>query len=283
MYSLSNKYLTITKDLSEEGNVTDHVAYFPMAGANAVSDYRSPDAYVLLLFETATGVHIIDGKEFKEGDAQIHISFPRQLHSWDTQQCYGHKLILSKYMVEKYLFGTGFPEFMVNRIPVLALDDENFSGILEEVKRIASQLLRPHVSWYDIILRVRIVATLVGRALQTRAENYSPRSYYMKRFLELLEAHYSSNRPVGFFAKSLSISTSYLNAVCKKEFGVSTKSMIDQKKIQEAKRMLLEEDISVKEAGYLLGFSDMANFSRFIKSKVGFSPQEFRQTFNYNS
>lgn len=183
---LNNRYLTIIeKNLSEEDKVTDHVAYFPMAGANAVNHYQAPDAFVLLLFETATGVHSIDGKEFKEGDRQIHISYPRQLHSWDTKACYGHKLILSRYMVEKYLFGTGFPEFIVNRYPVLTLEQQDFLTILEEVKRIAAELLKPDVEWCDIILRMRIVAILIGRTLQVKVRGYRPKSYHLKRFLEL--------------------------------------------------------------------------------------------------
>lgn len=282
MNPLSNRSLTIiTKNFSEEGNITEHVAYYPMVGANAMSNFRSPDAFVLLLFETAKGVHSIDGKEFKEGDRQVHISFPQQLHSWDTQACIGHKLILSKYMVEKYLFGTGFPEFIVNRFPVLTLEQESFSTILKEVKRIAAELLNPDVEWGNIILRMRIVAILIGRSLQVKAKNYRPKSYYMKRFLELLEDDFYSHRQVELYAKSLSISTSYLNVLSKKEFGIPVKSMIDQKTILEAKRLLLEENLSIKEVGTLLGFRDMAHFSKFIKSGAGFSPQEFRETFRY--
>lgn len=186
-------------------------------------------------------------------------------------------------MVEKYLFGTGFPEFIVNRYPVLTLEQQDFLTILEEVKRIAAELLKPDVEWCDIILRMRIVAILIGRTLQVKVRGYRPKSYHLKRFLELLQDNYLSHRSVAFYAKSLSISTSYLNAVCKKEFGIHVKSMIDQKTILEAKRMLIEEDLSIKEVSNLLGFRDMAHFSRFIKSRAGFSPQEFRETFMYTS
>lgn len=280
MEHTSNKSHTpIIKNLEEEDKVTDHVAYFLMAGANTTSAYRSPEAYVLLFFEMAIGVHSIDFTEYKEGNCQIHISFPEQVHSWDTKDCYGHKLILSKYLVEKYLFKTGFPGFIMNRHPILKPGKDHFNMMLEEVRRIATGLSKPDVGWYEIVLRMRIVATLIGRSLEKEMLDYRPTNNYAKHFLKLLQDDFSKNRSVDFYARKLSISTSYLNAICKKEFSINVKSIIDWKIVQEAKHLLLEENISIKEISNALGFQSMSQFSRFLKSRVGFGPQEFRKTF----
>lgn len=271
--------VTIAKNLQEEGKITDHVAYFPMAGASKISDYQAPDAYVFLFFETASGIHYIDGKPYQEGDCQIHISFPRQVHSWDTKEdCRGHKLIVSKYLVEKYLYNTGFAEYAMNRHPIVNPGAENFNKVLHDVKLLARDLSGPQVEWLGVILRMRLIATLIGKWING-AQPLKLKKYYLKRFFELLEEHFRKDRSVDFYAGKLSISASYLNTICKQELNINIKAIIDNKIISEAKRLLLEENSSVKEISYYLGFRDISHFSRFMKTKVGFSPQELRKAF----
>lgn len=274
------RIVNIGKDLHEESKITDHVAYFPMAGASKISDYRSPDAFVFLFFETASGIHYIDGKPYQEGDCQIHISFPGQLHSWDTKEgCRGHKLIFSKYLVEKYLYNTGFAEHTMNRYPIVNPGVENFNKVLHDVKLLARDLSGPQVEWLGVILRMRLIATLIGKWIN-EGRPPEPKRYYLKRFLELLQENFRKDRSVEFYAGKLSISASYLNAIAKQELNMNIKAAIDNKIISEAKRLLLEGNSSIKEISYYLGFRDISHFSRFMKTKVGFSPQELRKSFN---
>lgn len=271
--------LNIAKELHEESKITDHVAYYPMAGASVVSDYQAPDAFVLLFFETASGIHYIDLKPYEEGNCQIHISFPGQLHSWNTKgDCRGHKLILSKYLVEKYLYNTGFPESIMNRFPIIKPGAENFSKVLNEVTLLARDLSAPDVEWLGVILRMRLIATFVGKWIQ-EARPPELKKYYLKRFFELLQENFRTHKSVAFYAGKLSISASYLNAICKQELSINIKTIINDKIASEAKRLLLEENSSIKEISYYLGFRDLANFSRFMKTRVGFSPQELRRAF----
>ncbi len=58
--------------------------------------------------------------------------------------------------------------------------------------------------------------------------------------------------------------------------GKTSKELIQSRISIEAKRMLYFSDLSIKEIGYELGFSEPANFSAFFKNCTGMSPSTFR-------
>ena len=64
--------------------------------------------------------------------------------------------------------------------------------------------------------------------------------------------------------------------------GVDFKTWRTQLRIEEAKRILLEDkDISINAAGEMAGFSDRSNFHRQFVKIVGCSPKQWRE-FNGN-
>jgi AraC-like DNA-binding protein len=64
--------------------------------------------------------------------------------------------------------------------------------------------------------------------------------------------------------------------VVKSLSGKTAKDFIQSRIIIEAKRMLYFTELSLKEIGYQLGFSEPANFSAFFKKSTGKSPSLFR-------
>ncbi|HCN83031.1 MAG TPA: hypothetical protein DIT07_05335, partial [Sphingobacteriaceae bacterium] len=53
--------------------------------------------------------------------------------------------------------------------------------------------------------------------------------------------------------------------------------VIRKRIVLEAKRLLVNLDLSVTEVSYQLNFKDNSYFSRFFKKQVGFAPEEFRK------
>ena len=56
---------------------------------------------------------------------------------------------------------------------------------------------------------------------------------------------------------------------------MSPKSYIDICKINEAKRLLTETELTISEVANSMGFSNISDFSKFFKNKVGLSPQAY--------
>ena len=55
------------------------------------------------------------------------------------------------------------------------------------------------------------------------------------------------------------------------------KSLLQDTVFDLAKQMLRREELTVSEISYMLGYSDLGNFSRSFKKKIGCSPLEYRQ------
>jgi AraC-like DNA-binding protein len=95
------------------------------------------------------------------------------------------------------------------------------------------------------------------------------------RFRSLLEKQFKNYHRVDFYTKTLRVSSTHLNKLCRQYSGFSTQQMIHQKLISEIKK-LLRSNLSIKEIAYEFDFSDPSNFNRFFKKLTGATAQHFR-------
>jgi AraC family transcriptional activator of pobA len=84
---------------------------------------------------------------------------------------------------------------------------------------------------------------------------------------------------VKFIASKLHISPRYLSDLLKQETGKTAIELIHLSLISEAKNLLKENNQSVSEIGYALGFENLPYFSKLFKKEVGISPREYREQF----
>lgn len=69
----------------------------------------------------------------------------------------------------------------------------------------------------------------------------------------------------------------YCDTLFKKETGHSIIDYIIEKRIDEAKRLLLEGSLSLSGISELLGFHDYNYFSRVFKKRTGYTPSAYRR------
>jgi AraC-like DNA-binding protein len=93
----------------------------------------------------------------------------------------------------------------------------------------------------------------------------------------LLERHYLKLRWPKEYAALLYITPHHLNAICREFLGVSTGEAIRNRIILEAKRLLVNIDLSISEVSYQLNFNDNSYFTKLFKKQVGSTPEEFRR------
>ncbi len=105
----------------------------------------------------------------------------------------------------------------------------------------------------------------------------------LEKFEELLNNYFLSEKPqtlglpsVAFFADELHLSANYFGDLFKKETGQSAKEYIQDKVIEEAKNKVFENDKTVNEIAYELGFKYPQHFTRLFKQRVGYTPNEYR-------
>ncbi|NYJ28210.1 helix-turn-helix domain-containing protein [Allomuricauda sp. ARW1Y1] len=81
---------------------------------------------------------------------------------------------------------------------------------------------------------------------------------------------------VGQFAEEQHLSPNYFGDLVKKETGKSAMEFIRYKLIEIAKDKIFDPDKSISEIAFELGFKYPQHFTRLFKSRVGYSPSDYR-------
>ncbi len=93
----------------------------------------------------------------------------------------------------------------------------------------------------------------------------------------LVEKHFKEFHKVKEYANLLHKSPKTLSNLFTKHVNKSPLSMINERIMLEAKRLLLYSDLSNDEIGTELGYKDSSHFSKFFKKHSGVSPKIFKQ------
>ena len=80
----------------------------------------------------------------------------------------------------------------------------------------------------------------------------------------------------GELAERFSLTPEYINALFKREMGMSPISCINKERILLGYSFIHNEGVSVKEAAYRTGFNDPFYFSRVFKKILGVTPETLR-------
>lgn len=97
-----------------------------------------------------------------------------------------------------------------------------------------------------------------------------------KHYRELSSGHIERANRVQEYADILNLHPNYLNTVIKTKTGKSVGTWISEKTIAEAKALLRNSNLSVKEISYRLGFAEIQNFSTYFKKHTQSTPVFYR-------
>lgn len=105
-----------------------------------------------------------------------------------------------------------------------------------------------------------------------------PVAVLAREFRRLVDGHFRENWPIERYVQELGATAHLLAKACRAAFGVSPKEFIGERRLLEAKRLLLFTVRPVEDVAYELGLKDAAYFSRFFKERTGVPPGIWRTT-----
>ncbi len=132
---------------------------------------------------------------------------------------------------------------------------------------------RMYVWLVRALLLLLVREQLARRAVDPTHERHAER---MRRFRQLVDAHYHEHWPVERYAQALNLTESRLNRLCRREAGCTAFAVIQARLLLEARRRLIFTAAPVSQLAYELGFADPAYFTRFFKKVAGVTPVVFR-------
>ena len=84
-------------------------------------------------------------------------------------------------------------------------------------------------------------------------------------------------------ARELNVPEGTLSRVINAQFGKSVPQLLNERRVDDAKRLLAETDAAVKVIAEEVGFSSLASFNRVFKDMTGESPSGFRAIQSINN
>ena len=100
----------------------------------------------------------------------------------------------------------------------------------------------------------------------------------VKQGITYITAHFAEDPSLSEVAASLGVSPNYFSKIFKTITGTSFQAYVTNLRINYAKQLLNESDVSVSEIATMSGFNTLSNFLRTFKSVCGVTPSEFRTT-----
>jgi AraC-like DNA-binding protein len=244
--------------------------------------------YHLVLFTSGGGSQTIDFQQVPVRPFQIYFMIPGQVHNWAfTGDVDGYiinfsvpffqSFLLKANYLEDFPFFTGIVDDSVIDVPAKAQQQiialfEQLIHETEEPKPLADDMVR------SLMLQLFIGIARLGSWVN---KNIPPYNYTLLRsFQKLIERNYTALRLPKEYAELLYITPNHLNALCNDVLGIPAGEVIRNRIALEAKRLLINNDLTIQEIASQLNFADNSYFTRFFKKQVGTTPEEFRKTTN---
>jgi AraC family transcriptional activator of pobA len=188
-----------------------------------------------------------------------------------------------------------FPFLLAETVQPRILDAEAFAEFEQLYRQIHKEYFA-HSPYKDRMIGNLFVVLLL-KIKEYFWKDYNPiyegnrGSLIVKNFKRMLEKHYRdlSNGTVERifhvqeYADVQNLHPNYLSSVIKSKTGKAIGTWISEKTIAEAKSLLQNSPISIKEVAYRLGFAESAHFSNYFKKHTGQFPVLYRKLHSTNS
>lgn len=258
-----------------------------------VQNVHKHSFYHLVFFTAGTGQQILDFETYPIKKGIIYFMRPNQTHKWFFEgEADGYVINFSATFLEQLSIGAAilenFPFFnLFSSNQVLELSDNSqkdisqlFEAIILEVKSSSEK----SQSLLMIATYLLQIFALTARNIP-QDENLFEESHYnstlLKKFMELIEENFREIRLPKDYASMLYISSNHLNMICQEQANTSAGELIRNRILLEAKRLLINFELSVSAIALDLNFFDTSYFVKFFKKYTGLTPEAFRKQY-YN-
>lgn len=232
----------------------------------------------------------IDNQTHKAVPCDVLFSKPGEIRNWDTGHIVnGYALIFEDEFLSSFfkdpLFVQHLSFFNVGSKSVgLHLSNELYVRMLQLLSDIKTEI--DSYKQNDVhVLRALLYEALMllDRAYQKMLSDGSihkeANSTHLSKFMEWVGTDLREHHSVRYYADKLCITPNYLNEIVSSALGISAKQYIQNKVMEEAKRLLVYTDFPISEIAFELHFSTVSYFVRCFRQSTGETPLAYRSIY----
>ncbi|KJZ11513.1 hypothetical protein TW85_16940 [Marinomonas sp. S3726] len=242
------------------------------------------DFHCLLYIEKGHCQHFIDFNHYPL-DAHTCVFINRhQVHAFDlNSRPEGKLLLITEDFIEKartnirtHLFAP--MHYFQASSPVIKLD----ADVKQSFEALLGELLKEHKEDKCDPLMLQLLFSSILLKLDKHRDHgvsnlLSARQVeQFSEFMGLLTRHCRTIKSAAEYANMMSMSYKSLNLLCKLVAKKTTKHLIDEEVILQAKRELAISQCQIQILAFELGFDELSNFVKYFKKHTGFTPAKFR-------
>ncbi|WP_455591910.1 AraC family transcriptional regulator [Bacteroides sp.] len=244
--------------------------------------------YDITFITEGEGDFSIDNQTTASVPGDVFFSKPGEIRCWDVNHITnGYALIFEDEFLSSFfkdpLFVQHLSYFNMERTSSgLHLPDELYHRMLQLLREIKTEI--GLFKQNDIhVLRALLYEALMllDRAYRNEASvedtGKEIGKLHLSKFIRLVATHLKEQHSVQYYADRLCITPNYLNEIVSAAMKVSAKQYIQNKVMDEAKRLLVYTDLPVSDIAFELHFSTVSYFIRCFRRFAGSTPLLYRK------
>ncbi len=245
--------------------------------------------YEILWFQRGEGVHTVDFTDYEVKPGTIFFLTPGQVHHFDCKERYQGVSIkmCTDFMKDERDPGNLPLKYDIfhafDAPPYYIIDDDTatiLGHLVEDMEREEhnSQAFG-NIDMLKSLLRMFLINVLRHGCQGTgkRPDELKPSRLLFLQFRQAVEQNYRQMHTVQEYADRLNVATRTLNKCVNECSEHSPLTLINDRIVLEAKRMVRYTGMMIKEIALELGFEDTSYFVKFFKRQTGYLPSDFRE------
>lgn len=233
--------------------------------------------YAMVWFIAGEGTHYIDFEPYPIKKNHVYLLARNQIHSIPSNILPDARVIV--FSSDFYL-SIAETELKLLFLPINNQAIQIPAELEKHLSNLFSLIILEYSTHADDRLLLKYTAAFLIQ-LYRLARNQLPvllnKDLRLIRLFELIEQHYTEQKPASFYAGQIGLTTKRANEIMKRYAGTTIGELSYKLLLTEGKKELLKGEKSVKEIAYYLGFNDQSYFSRFFRKRTGVTPQQFQQ------
>ena len=256
--------------------------------ACTVHDPERIDTYRVFWVREGRASYTVDFKVVSISDETLLFLSPGQVFNIESETIktgYILSFVRAFYCIETLDKQVGCNGLLFNNVfdqPFVVLMPEASRQLESIVKQIVHEFEQPGLAHWEM-LKTYLQLFLINATRMLKEQSWTEPvveeeapAQFVKAFSELVEKHFRTHHAVQDYADMMYLAPKTLSKKLKGLGQPTPLTIITERIILEAKRMLLYSDKSVQEVAYELGYEDPAYFSRLFKKATGQSPKKFK-------